>query len=220
MAKHRKGELLMKIQNAKIKEVPVISVCVRKKLTLLTDTVTAVFKSRSGFSLIEIIMIIIVVSIAIPALLILIGGEAGRGVEPELRITATNVAQQLMEEIKTKKWDENSPIPPGTASTTLGPDGEATRAAYNDVDDFNDVDPATAGCTDTFTVNNVSFTRAVDVCYVSAGDLNTCLGGPKSVGCTWTGATPTDYKKIIVTVTAPGTNWNSSVVLTTVMTNY
>ena len=69
----------MQIQNSKIKEVPVISVCVRKKLTLLTDTVTAVFKSRSGFSLIEIIMIIVVVSIAIPALLILIGGEAGRG---------------------------------------------------------------------------------------------------------------------------------------------
>ena len=45
------------MRNAKIKEVPVISVCVRKKLTLLTDTVTAVFKSRrNGITLIELVI--------------------------------------------------------------------------------------------------------------------------------------------------------------------
>ena len=45
------------MKNAKIKEVPVISVCVRKKLTLLTDTVTAVFKSRrNGITLIELVI--------------------------------------------------------------------------------------------------------------------------------------------------------------------
>ena len=112
------------------------------------------------------------------------------------------------------------PIPPGSSSTTLGPDGEASRGSYNDVDDFNKLDPAAAGCTDTVTVNNVTFTRTVDVCYVADGALNTCLGGPKAADCTWAGATPTDYKKITVTVTAPGTNWNSSVALTTVVTNY
>jgi MSHA pilin protein MshD len=205
----------MKIQNSKSKEVSVISVCVRKKLTLLTDTIAR----KSGFSLIEIVMIIVVVSIAIPALLIMVGQEAKFGIESEIRVTATNVAQQLMEAIRLKSWDQNMPIPPGTASSTLGPDGETTQADYNDVDDFNKLDPSASGCTDTVSVNNVSFTRAVDVCYVADGALNTCLGSKS--GCTWSGgATPTDYKKITVTITAPGTNWNSSVTLTTVVTNY
>lgn len=163
-------------------------------------------------------MIIVIISIAIPTLLIMVGQEAKFGVESEIRVTATNVAQALMEEIKTKMWDQNSPIPPGTASATLGPDAEATRADYTDIDDFNDVDPAAAGCTDTITVNSVTFTRQVEVCYVDGATLNTCLGSKS--GCTWIGATPTNYKNITITVTAPATNWNSNAVLTTVMTNY
>ncbi len=52
------------MKNAKIKEVPVISVCVRKKLTLLTDTVTAVFKSRrDGVTLIELVITMVLIGI-------------------------------------------------------------------------------------------------------------------------------------------------------------
>ena len=57
------------MKNAKIKEVPVFSVCVRKKLTLLTDTVTVAFKSRrDGLTLIE--LVIGMVLIAIVALVV------------------------------------------------------------------------------------------------------------------------------------------------------
>ena len=205
----------MKIQNAKIKEVPVISVCVRKKLTLLTDTVTAVFKSRSGFSLIEIIMIIVVVSIAIPALLILVGGEAGRGVEPELRITATNVAQQLMDQIMTECWDESAvsgSACTGTVSYSAlqsdAPEVAFSIATYDDIDDYTAGVPAV-------NVGGVSYSRSVQVCYVPDTALNSISP------CVILGSTGTNYKRIAVTVTAPpGTGWNSSVVLTTVMTNY
>ena len=52
------------MKNAKIKEVPVISVCVRKKLTLLTDTVTTVFKSRrEGITLIELVIGMVLIGI-------------------------------------------------------------------------------------------------------------------------------------------------------------
>jgi type II secretory pathway pseudopilin PulG len=52
------------MKNAKIKEVPVISVCVRKKLTLITDTVTAVFKSRrDGITLIEMVLGMVLIGI-------------------------------------------------------------------------------------------------------------------------------------------------------------
>ena len=206
----------MKIQNAKIKEVPVISVCVRKKLTLLTDTVTAVFKSRSGFSLIEIIMIIVVVSIAIPALLILVGGEAGRGVEPELRITATNVAQQLMDEIMTKCWDESATTAAncgGTVSySTLGYDPASVPAeVLNNLTTYDDVDDYSSGVS-AVTVGGVSYSRSVEVCYVPvypSNDLTTST-------CNTLLGSGTDYKRIAVTVTSGST----SVVLTTVMTNY
>mgnify|MGYP001596760427 CR=1 FL=1 len=160
-------------------------------------------------------MIIIVVSIAIPALLIMVGGEAGRGVESEIRVTATNVAKQLMEEIKSKSWDET----PSSPSTTLGPEsGETSLSLFDDADDFNNLSGyGNTPCTDTVTVNDVTFTREVDVCYVPAA-LGDCLG--TKTNCTRSDATPTDYKKITVTVTAPATNWGSNVKLVTVMTNY
>lgn len=169
---------------------------------------------KKGFTLIEIIMIIVVVSIAIPALLILVGGEAQRGIEPELRITATNVAQQLMDEIMTKCWDETA-ISGGACTGTvsysdLGIDtGETagTLSTYDDVDDYDAGVPAV-------TVSGVSYSRSVQVCYVPDSNLNKTSPCDKLLG------TGTNYKRIAVTVTAPSTNWNSSVVLTTVMTNY
>ena len=161
-------------------------------------------------------MIIVIVSIAIPALLIVLGQETRQSVDAELQVSATNVAQALMEEIKTKRWDENSPIPPGTASVTLGTDGEATVNAYNDVDDFNDLTPGVAGCTDTITVNNITFTRQAVACYVNSADLNTCVDAT-GANCTRTIVTPTDYKKITVTVT---NTTLGSVELVTLVGNY
>jgi len=171
--------------------------------------------SKKGFSLIEIIMIIVVVSIAIPALLILVGGEAQRGIEPELRITATNVAQQLMDEIMTKCWDETATTAAncsGTvAYTNLGIDDETlgVLSTYDDMDDY-----AAVGGVPAVTVGGVSYSRSVQVCYVPDTALNSISP------CVILGSTGTNYKRIAVTVTAPGTNWGSSVVLTTVMTNY
>jgi hypothetical protein len=140
-----------------------------------------------------------------------------------------------MEEIKSKCFDETSVsvgtcVQTATPSTSLGPDDgsatETTLASYDDVDDFNDLAPGGGSvppCTDSVTVNNVSFTRQVQVCYVNPGALNSCVDtDPVAGSCTRTIAngSQTDYKKITVTVTAPSTNWGSSVALTTVVTNY
>ena len=185
----------------------------RKLLTFNFSLLT----SKNGFTLIEIIMIIVVVSIAIPALLILVGGEAQRGIEPELRITATNLAQQLMDEIMTKCWDESATTVANCGGTVsysdLGvtADGETACTLlpcnYDDIDDYSAGVPAV-------TVSGVSYSRSVQVCYVPDSDLNKTSPCDKLLG------SGTNYKRIAVTVTAPSTNWNSSVVLTTVMTNY
>ncbi|RJQ41239.1 MAG: hypothetical protein C4550_02105 [Nitrospiraceae bacterium] len=166
---------------------------------------------KSGFSLIEIIMIILIVSIAIPGLLLMLGGEAGRGVEPELRITATNIAQQLLDQIVTKCWDETAVLGGACtgsliAYTALEIDGAPEVAmsltTYDDVDDYTAGVPAV-------TVNGISYSRSVQACYVPFDNLTTAT-------CNTTSATGTDYKRIAVTVARD----NTSVTLTTVVTNY
>ena len=178
--------------------------------------------SKRGFTLIEIIMIIVVVSIAIPALLILVGGEAGRGVESEIRVTATNVAKQLMEEIKAKCWDEAVAASAlcGETSTpsTLGAD-PATGDIAGDLSTYDDVDDyADAAGVPAVTVSGVTYSRGVQVCYVSPPPPSDALNNNDP--CVTASGSATNYKRIQVTVTAPATNWGSSVVLTTVVTNY
>ena len=166
--------------------------------------------TEKGFTLIEIVMIIVVVSIAIPALLIVLGQETRQSVDAELQVSATNVGQALMEEIKSKNWDQNSPIPPGLYSNPLGPEAEAwniNHSNYNDVDDYNNLYAnSTGGNSDFVTIGGVRYNRDCAVCYVQAAALNTCVD-----------PTTTDYKRIQVTVT---NSTLGSVVLVTVVTNY
>ncbi|MDP3259667.1 MAG: hypothetical protein Q8M34_03650 [Thermodesulfovibrionales bacterium] len=182
----------MKVESSKLK----VKSCLKK-----LSTVYCLLSTKKGFTLIEIVLIIVIVSIAIPTLLIMVGQEAKFGVDAELRVTATNVAQQLLEEIKAKCFDETSPVSGGicgqtaAASTSLGPDtvpvNENSVSLYDDVDDFNDLTPASVGapCTDTVTVNSVTFTREAVACYVNPGNLNTCVDTPPGPGsCNRTGA--------------------------------
>lgn len=166
--------------------------------------------ANSGFTLIEIIMIMIVAAIAIPALLFILGEGAKQGTYSELQVTATEVGQAMMEEIKTKLWDHNSPIPPGAYTTPLALEGTECRTnctglqcganpIFNDVDDYNNYP-------ETCPWNGASFTTSVLVCYVQPAALDTCVD-----------PTTTDYKRIQVTVTNA---MLGSVVLVTVVTNY
>ncbi len=162
-------------------------------------------KVEKGFTLIEIIMIIVIVAIAIPTLLVLLGQGAKQGVYAELEIVATNVGQALMEEIRSNRWDENSPIPPGAYTSPLGPEvGEARTACTGSPSTFDDVDDYN-GYTETCSWGGPSYTTGVELCYVNATDLNTCVAGP------------TDYKRIEVTVSNPNIG---TVELVTVVTNY
>ena len=183
---------------------------VKSSLKKLSTSNFSLLTAKTGFTLIEILLIIVVVSIAIPALLIMVGQEAGFGVESELRVTATNAAQALMEAIKAKCFDETSVS--GTtciqtaAGGALGINGGETAgnpATYDDVDDYN------AGVPDA-NVGGVTYSRSVAVCYVPSVNLND----------TSTCNTATDYKQIQVTITPLATAGSSSVTLTTVVTNY
>lgn len=168
------------------------------------------YKNKNGFTLIEIILIIVIVSIAIPALLILLGQGAKQGVNAEIQITASEAAQQLMEEIKSKCWDASKIVAGACTGTgtggAIGKEGQTrtactgTPSTYDDVDDYD-------GDIETCSWNNTAYTRSVEVCYVPAGNLEDISA------CN----TVTDYKRIRVRV-------NNAIIgnvdVVTVVTNY
>jgi MSHA pilin protein MshD len=93
-----------------------------------------------GFTLIELVVGITLMAIVFMLLMQLIAPAVFRSAEPLVQQRAASLAESLMEEILSKRYDELTPeggLPPcTTCSTILGADGE-TRANFDDVDDYN-----------------------------------------------------------------------------------
>lgn len=108
-----------------------------------------------GFTLIELVIGIIVFSIALALFSSLLVPQARRSVEPIFQVRATELAQSLINEITAKAFDEQSSKvggnlrcnevgqPACTAIAELGSDGE-DRASYDDVDDYHNYIAANA----------------------------------------------------------------------------
>ncbi len=154
-------------------------------------------RDERGFTLVDLILVIIIVAIAIPPMLTLFiqmvsGSSFGVSVS-----RANALASTLREEIQSKKWDDSSDVPGTPPSSILGPETGESRmgppgADFDDVDDFDGLDESPprdsqGGILAGFT----GFRQQVSVCYVANTDLDTCLGGP------------TMYKQVTVTVTDP-----------------
>jgi MSHA pilin protein MshD len=100
----------------------------------------------SGFTLIELVIGIVVFSIALVLFTSLIVPQAIRSVDPIFQVRATELGQSLMNEITSKSFDEKSDRTGGgtlcdattcTGTTHLGLDDSETRTSYNDVDDYD-----------------------------------------------------------------------------------
>ncbi len=107
---------------------------------------------NSGFTLIEVIIGIVTMSIALSIILTLLLPTAEQSAEQIHQIRAAELGQSLMNEITGKAFDENSdmaggkyrcgeagPEPTCTGNSDLGPDDEGSVAQYNDVDDYHGV---------------------------------------------------------------------------------
>ena len=105
---------------------------------------------RNGFTLIELVIGMLVLSIAIVMLTSMLLPQADRAVETLSRVRSAELAHSVMNEIWGKRFDENTnsnggipacnstaPSHPGVScSSTLGPDSE-NRNEFNDVDDYH-----------------------------------------------------------------------------------
>ncbi|MFQ5803016.1 MAG: hypothetical protein ACE5JQ_08995 [Candidatus Methylomirabilales bacterium] len=145
-------------------------------------------RDERGFTLVDLILVIIIVAIAIPPMLTLFI-QMVSGSTFGVTVTRANaLASTLREEIQSKKWDESAPPP----SVMLGPETGESRATFDDVDDFDGLDESPPRDSQgAILVGFTGFRQQVSVCYVANTDFDTCLGGI------------TMYKQVKVTVTDP-----------------
>ena len=94
--------------------------------------------NQRGVNLIELVAVLVVAGIAIPVLMTMWANISWRSVGSENVADTTFYARALMEEIKSKRFDQKT-TSPWTSSASLGFDAGENRAdsrTFNDVDDY------------------------------------------------------------------------------------
>lgn len=82
-------------------------------------------RSQRGFSFIELVISIVLISVAVGGVLLAYTNTVAGSSDPLIREQAVAVAESYLEEILSKPFDDPD-----------GVDGEGSRAAFDDVDDF------------------------------------------------------------------------------------
>ncbi|WP_039913501.1 type IV pilus modification PilV family protein [Cellvibrio mixtus] len=114
-------------------------------------------KPESGVSLIEMVVFIVVVSVAMAALVGVYRQASQRNVDPLIRTRALEAAQSRLDEILSLKYDEMTPTGGVPACTACN---NTTDANMNDVDDYNGkVDTPYPGYNRTVTVTTNTSTQ-------------------------------------------------------------
>jgi MSHA pilin protein MshD len=119
-------------------------------------------RRQAGFTLVELIFFIVVVSLGMAGILMVIDVSTRSGADPMVRKQAMALADSLMEEILLKDYAD----PDGVG-------GESTRATFDDVGDFN-------GLNETISAAGPVFTGMPPLLYgyqVQAAVVPAVLGG-------------------------------------------
>jgi MSHA pilin protein MshD len=112
-------------------------------MPLQINKVSHQYNLQSGVSLVEMVVFIVVVSIALLALVGVFRQATIGNVDPLIRVQALEAAQSKLDEILLLKYDENTPTGgiPACSSAQLGSQAcsNTADANLNDVDDYNGV---------------------------------------------------------------------------------
>lgn len=155
--------------------------CLKKSPQFLSVQHTQLMGRHSmGFSLIELVVGMLVISIAIVMMTSMFFPQADRSVESLHRMRSAELAHSVMNEIWGKRYDQqtnpnggvpacNTGTPLVPCSSTLGPDGEV-RDSYNDVDDYNglNINSFMFNSSQTYAAVYINFGLSVEVKYVNA----------------------------------------------------
>lgn len=164
--------------------------------------------NKKGFTFIEVVMIIVVLGIIMPGIMMYFIQGVKNSADSQRRATAIFLAEGLMEEIKSKRWDEVAVINATCSNASaIGPDAGESRITYDDIDDFNGMNNAPPVNSQGVVMNNYQgFRQQVTVSYVNPADLNAAVAGPRC------------YKRIEITIT--DTRSNDTARLVSLMTGY
>ena len=147
---------------------------------------------QSGSTLIELTLSVVVLSLALLSLIAVFSGVSVSMQSGEHRRIAEMLAQEQMEEIRARRFDEKSKKDAnGNWSSSFGADSGETstdESTFDDVDDFNNWTESLSGSFN-------GFSRSVSVSYVNEGAPNTPVSIPSPITSNWT----PDYKRIVVT---------------------
>jgi MSHA pilin protein MshD len=90
---------------------------------------------QAGVTLVELIISIVVISIALVGIFTVINLTSSTSANPVVQYQAIAIAESYMEEILLQAYCD--PAGPCTTQATLGSESDEGRATYDDVDDFN-----------------------------------------------------------------------------------
>ncbi|WP_052074598.1 type IV pilus modification PilV family protein [Shewanella mangrovi] len=136
-------------------------------------------KANKGFTLIELIVGMIVFSIAVVLLSSVLLPQSDHAANTLQRVRATELAQSVLNEIWGKGFDDNTPIngvpacgsPAGVAcGSNIGPDSGESRNDFDDVDDYDGLnqDSLMLNSTVTYASNYPNYQFLVSVSYIDA----------------------------------------------------
>ncbi len=175
--------------------------------------------SERGINLVELVAVLVVIGIAIPVLLAMWANISWRSAGSENIADATSFARALMEDVKSKRFDQNT-ISPWTSSANLGIDSgenKASAGTFNDVDDFIDSTDAN------ITTPAPGYIRSASVAYVYPDVSNTWQNCSLPVNCAGVGnctsCNECCYKRVTVNVRRAD-GMLDNVTLTTVVAGY
>ena len=100
---------------------------------------------QHGATLVELVMTIVIISVAIAGVVGAFSLIAGRSADPLNQTRAVALAQLYIDEILARRFAEASPNGGGAVSSaeadcgSVGPDGAESRATFDDVDDYNNL---------------------------------------------------------------------------------
>ena len=151
-------------------------------------------QGQQGVTLVELVISIVIISIAMVAVLSSFGLSISRSADPLWQNKSLKLAQLYLDEILAKSYDHASPLGgvPHVASPScagLGAETGETRATFNDVDDYNGLVDAPP----------VSLIGALDASYARYAVSVTVSCDGTDVGASGN----SHAKKILVQVTPP-----------------
>lgn len=98
----------------------------------------------------ELVITIVIISVAIAGVVGAFSLIAGRSADPLNETRAIKLAQLYMDEILARKYDEQTPqggVPKYSGACTIGPEGSESRSTFDDVDDYDGLTGAPSSAT-------------------------------------------------------------------------